>query len=99
MQTARAADDDPAPAFDVAFGGALTSDYISRGATQTDHQAAFQPWAELDYKLFYAGYWGSNVSAEGIADWENDLSIGIRPTLGPVSLALGYVRYIYSGDT
>jgi uncharacterized protein (TIGR02001 family) len=95
---ARAADADTAPAFDVAFGAALTSDYISRGATQSDHQAAFQPWAELDYKMFYAGYWGSNVSSGGVADWENDLSIGIRPTLGPVALDLGYVQYVYSND-
>lgn len=88
-----------APAFDMAFGAAVTSDYISRGETQSDHQAAFQPWAELDYKIFYTGYWGSNVSDGGVTDWENDLSIGIRPTLGPVSLDLGYVRYIYSNNT
>jgi len=86
------------PLFDVAFGAALTGDYISRGATQSDHQAAFQPFAELDVKNLYVGYWGSNVSSGGVPDWENDLSIGFRPTIGPVSLDLGYVQYIYSND-
>jgi uncharacterized protein (TIGR02001 family) len=87
--------------FDVAFGVTLTTDYISRGFTQTDHGFAVQPWVELDYGMFYAGYWGSNVSPVSVsgANWEHDLSIGVRPTLGPVSLDLGYVRYIYdNGD-
>jgi uncharacterized protein (TIGR02001 family) len=86
------------PLFDVAFGAALTSDYISRGATQSDHEPAFQPRVEHDVKNFYVGYWGSNVSSGGVGDWENDLSIGFRPTVGPVSLDLGYVQYIYSND-
>ncbi len=80
---------------DVSFGVTATSDYISRGYTQTDNGPAIQPWIEFDYGMFYAGYWGSNVDG----GWENDLSIGVRPMLGPVSLDLGYVRYIYSyGD-
>jgi len=81
--------------FDVAFGVTATSDYIWRGNTQTDHGPAIQPWVELDHGIFYLGYWGSNVAG----DWEHDLSVGIRPELGPLSLDLGYVRYIYSsGD-
>ena len=89
----------PAWDHDVAFGVAFTSDYIARGATQTEGGPAVQPWAELDISKFYVGYWGSNVSAAGVAYWENDLSIGVRPTLGPVSIDLGYVRYIYSSNT
>ncbi len=82
--------------FDVAFGVGVTSDYISRGYTQTDHKPAIQPWVELDYGMFYAGYWGSNVAG---GDWEHDLSIGLRPEVGPVSFDFGYVRYLYnSGD-
>ncbi len=94
-----AAETSDTTAVDLLFGAGLTSDYISRGETQSDHQAAIQPWAELDVKDFYVGYWGSNVSDGGVADWENDFSIGFRPTLGPVSLDLGYVRYIYSNNT
>lgn len=78
--------------WDVAFGVTFTSDYIARGYTQTAGGPAVQPWAELDIGKFYLGYWGSNV----VNDWEHDLSIGFRPVLGPVTLDIGYVQYLYS---
>lgn len=86
--------------FDIAFGVDLTSDYISRGYTQTDHNPAVQPWVELDYGIFYAGYWGSNTDLSTIGgNWEHDLSIGVRPEVGPFSFDFGYVRYLYdTGD-
>jgi uncharacterized protein (TIGR02001 family) len=86
--------------WDIAFGVTLTSDYISRGFTNTDNGPAIQPFAELTYNILYFGYWGSNVAAVdfGGATWEHDLSIGIRPELGPVSLDIGYVWYLYNAD-
>lgn len=86
--------------WDVAFGVTFTSDYQSRGDTQTDGGAAVQPWAELTIAdCFYVGYWGSNVSyvsTGGTSGWESDLSIGVRPTWGPVKFDFGYVRYLYT---
>ncbi|MEX0852308.1 MAG: TorF family putative porin [Bauldia sp.] len=80
--------------FDVAFGVTVTSEYVSRGYALSDG-IAVQPWVEFDYGMFYVGYWGSNV----VGDWEHDLSVGFRPEIGPFSLDLGYVRYLYnSGD-
>lgn len=79
-------------AWDIAFGVTLTSDYIGRGVSWTDGGAAIQPWAELTVGWFYAGYWGSNVTG----DWEHDLSVGIRPELGPFTFDIGYVQYLYS---
>jgi uncharacterized protein (TIGR02001 family) len=80
--------------WDLLFGATITSDYVSRGESLSDGPA-FQPWAELDIGKFYVGYWGSNV----VGDWEHDLSIGVRPEVGPFSFDFGYVRYIYnSGD-
>jgi uncharacterized protein (TIGR02001 family) len=88
-------------AWDIAFGVTFASSYISRGIEFTDGLAV-QPWAELTVGMFYLGYWGSNLTPalNGGDTWEHDLSIGIRPELGPVSLDLGYVHYIYtsSGD-
>ena len=85
--------------WDIAFGATVTSDYLSRGLSNTEHGAAIQPWAELDVGILYAGYWGSNVTASGTSYWESDLSVGIRPTLGPFSFDFGYVYYVYSsGD-
>lgn len=87
----------PAPAvaasmFDVAFGFTVTSEYVSRGYSLSDGWA-IQPFAEATIGLFYFGYWGSNV-ADGA--WEHDLSVGIRPTWGPWTFDIGYVRYLYS---
>src|SRR5665213_1637223 len=99
---ALAADAAPAPVpaasmWDLAFGVGFTSDYISRGFTQTNGGAAVQPWAELSYNdCVYVGYWGSNVDDGTTATWENDLSIGIRPKLGAFNFDFGYTRYIYN---
>jgi uncharacterized protein (TIGR02001 family) len=97
----RAADESAAATdtqkWDVAFGVTFTTDYISRGFTQTNGGAAVQPWAELTvHDFFYMGYWGSNVDDGSVSTWENDLSIGVRPSLGPFDFDFGYVRYIYN---
>ena len=36
--------------FDAAFGAALTSDYIFRGITQTDHEPALQGYLDLSVR-------------------------------------------------
>jgi uncharacterized protein (TIGR02001 family) len=89
-----------ASAWDVAFGVTVTSNYVSRGHTQSDDGPAVQPWAELGNGFFYVGYWGSNTSPVSVGgNWEHDFSIGIRPTLGPLETDFGYTRYVYdTGD-
>jgi len=83
------------PTHDLLFGVTATTQYISRGLAQSSGPA-IQPWAELDFSSFYLGYWGSNTSTSLIgASWENDLSFGWRPTHGPWTFDLGYVRYAY----
>src|SRR5205823_2315398 len=66
--------------FDVAFGATVTTDYMSRGTTQTDHQPAAQGTVEWDVGQFYAGIFVSNVNY-GFNDTEIDLSIGWRPEI------------------
>jgi uncharacterized protein (TIGR02001 family) len=83
--------------FDVAFGAAATTDYISRGITQTEHDPAIQGYFEIDSGILYAGAWASNVKF-GDTDAEVDLSAGIRPEAGPFSFDFGYVHYVYPGD-
>jgi uncharacterized protein (TIGR02001 family) len=85
------------PMFDVAFGAELTSDYMSRGTTQTDGGPAIQGYIEADVSSFYAGVWASNVDY-GFDDTEIDFSIGWRPELGKFSFDLGYVYYYYIID-
>ena len=94
----------PAAAQDVtlSWGATLTSNYISRGFTQTENRWAFQPYAELGFGGgFYAGIWASNVRFEGDDDRvEIDLYGGYRFEVNGASFDLGYARYIYdrSGD-
>jgi uncharacterized protein (TIGR02001 family) len=89
---------DPAWEFDVTFGAALTSDYLFRGITQTDHEPALQPYIEPSYGIFYAGVWASNVDYDmPEPDVEVDLYLGMRPTLGPVEADFGFLHYLYPG--
>ncbi len=95
----------PAAAQDVtlSWGATLTSNYMSRGATQSDNKPAFQPWAEVRLHGFYAGIWASNVRFPGDPDRDRveiDLYAGYRFDLGGASFDVGYERYIYnrSGD-
>ena len=85
--------------FDAAFGAYLTSDYMFRGITQTDHDPAAQVYLEPSYGIFYAGVFASNVDfGTPDPDVEIDLYAGIRPQLGPVSTDFGYVHYFYPGS-
>ena len=84
--------------FDVAFGAELTTDYMSRGTTQTDGGPAIQGYVEADYGKFYAGVWASNVDY-GFPDTEVDFSVGWRPEWGKWAFDFGAVYYYYAVDT
>lgn len=81
--------------FDLAFGVAFVSNYISQGSTLTQNKPAAQAYIEASYDMLYAGTWVSNIRAEDVSDAEIDLYAGIRPTFGALSLDLGYVQYYY----
>lgn len=102
---------EPAPLWDVAFGVKLASDYVFRGISQTDGNAAVQGYAEL--RLFdwvYGGVWASNVDFPAINQWgtgftgltdpsaEVDIYGGLRHTWGGLTLDLGFVYYYYPGE-
>ncbi|WP_417628648.1 TorF family putative porin [Pararhodobacter aggregans] len=85
----------PAAAFELSYGVTLTSDYISRGATQTMNHAAIQPWVEASSGGFYGGLWASNVDI-GLDDFELDVYGGYRWSVSNTSFDVGYVRYFYN---
>jgi len=85
-------------AFDIAFGAAVTSDYISGGVSQTGGSPALQGYVEASYGIAYAGTWASNVDF-GDSDVEIDLYAGIRPELGDAVFDIGYAHYFYVNDT
>jgi uncharacterized protein (TIGR02001 family) len=87
-------------AIDLAFGVASTSNYVSRGLTNSDDKAAFQAYMEASYGIAYAGAWGSSVDFGDDDNLEVDVYAGIRPEFGKLALDVGYARYFYnvSGD-
>ncbi|WP_443747650.1 TorF family putative porin [Asticcacaulis solisilvae] len=77
----------------------LTNNYVWRGVSQTNGNAALQ--GGIDYKkgMFYAGTWLSNVdfvAPKGEnANTEADLYLGITPTVGNWSYDFGVIYYTY----
>jgi opacity protein-like surface antigen len=91
----------PSP-WDAAFGAALSSDYIFRGITQSNHKPSVNAYFESRFNAtkdvqFYAGVSGSSISFPNRAAAEIDFSAGFRPTFGPLALDFGAVYYWYPG--
>ncbi|MEO1138966.1 MAG: TorF family putative porin [Pseudomonadota bacterium] len=80
------------------YGVDITSNYISKGSTQTEDRPAIQPYLELNYGKFYTGLWVSNVRFDGASDIEYDVSLGVRPRWGPVDFDIGFAQYFYRDD-
>lgn len=86
--------------FDVAFGVAVTSRYVSRGFAQSRGPVA-QAYIEPSYGIFYAGVWGSGVTGRFVGIDNRDrveynLYAGVRPEFGNLALDLGYAHYFYN---
>jgi uncharacterized protein (TIGR02001 family) len=82
---------------DLAFGAALTSDYVSRGITNSDSSPAVQGYIEPSYGPLYINIWSSNVDyGAGFKGAEIDTAFGFRPEFGAISTDFGYVHYFYA---
>lgn len=92
----------------LAANVAFTSDYVFRGFSQSGEHFAVQGGFDASYGILYAGTWASSLdfgnapincgnpgSTGDCADVELDLYAGIKPTLGPISLDLGVIGYLY----
>src|SRR5882757_2767280 len=93
----------PSP-WDIAFGAALTSDYIFRGITQSNHKPSVNAYFEPRYNVtkdlqLYAGIAGSSISFPNRAAAEVDLAAGFRPTFDKLALDFGAIYYWYPGGT
>jgi hypothetical protein len=96
----------PAPfdPWDVAFGGAIMSDYIFRGVTQSNHQPSVTAYFEPRYNVnkdlqLYVGTSAESISFANRAAAEVDVYGGIRPTFGPAAFDIGVWGYLYPGGT
>lgn len=80
------------------FGADLTTNYISKGFTQTESRPALQPYIDLAYGPAYLTFWGSNARFGGVDDIELDIGVGLRPDIELIDLDFGFVRYFYAKD-
>ena len=79
----------------------MTSNYIWRGLTQTENEAAVQ--GGIDYASdsgFYIGTWASNVNygAGDVYSYEHDVYAGFAFDTGAVSWDVGYLYYNYDKE-
>ena len=96
----------PAPfdPWDIAFGGAVMSDYIFRGVTQSNHNPSVAAYFEPRYNVnkdlqLYVGVSGESISFANRAAAEIDVYGGIRPTFGAFAFDIGVWGYLYPGGT
>lgn len=92
----------PALAQGLSFSGGvtITSDYMSRGVTNSRNRPALQFYGEVEASGFYAGLWGSTVDfgLDDPDDLEIDLYAGYRFSVGAASFDIGYARYFYDSS-
>jgi uncharacterized protein (TIGR02001 family) len=102
MKVAAVAPVAPPNPWDVAFGGGITSDYIFRGITQSNHKPSVTAYFEPRYNVtkdlqYYVGIAGESISFPNRAAAEVDIYGGFRPTFGPLALDFGVWYYWYPG--
>lgn len=101
VKAAKVAPAPPPSPFDILFGTALTTDYVLRGVSQSNHKPAIQGYTEFDYAAtdwlkLYAGVWGSSLWT-GFANAEFDITGGVRLSFGNFGLDVGVIDYQYPG--
>jgi uncharacterized protein (TIGR02001 family) len=85
-----------AQALDLSGNVEVTNNYIWRGKTQTDDQAAVQGGVDLGTDLgLYVGTWLSNVDFGGDKGYEMDIYGGFAGDLDKFGYDLGVLTYRY----
>ncbi|MCA0869879.1 TorF family putative porin [Seohaeicola saemankumensis] len=83
---------------DISYGVDFTSNYISKGFTQTEDRPAVQPYVVFGFGDAYLEFWASNARFGGVSDIEFDVAIGYAPQIGNWDLDIGFVQYFYRDD-
>lgn len=85
----------------LSYNLAVTSNYVWRGVTQTDDNAALQGGVDYKKGTFYVGAWASNVDfayGDDKASTEVDLYMGLTPSVGDFNFDFGAIAYTYPGS-
>lgn len=88
------------PLIGFAFYSQYASDYNFRGISQSNRQGSYQTFFEAQFfnNLAYAGFYTWQVRLPTQPDFEFDLTAGIRPVFGKLSLDLGVLYYFYPNE-
>jgi hypothetical protein len=95
----------PAPWWEIAYGGAVMSDYNFRGISQSDRSIAGTFYVEgraniiPDKLQIYGGIQPWTTKLPTSPTGEFDFYGGIRPTFGPVAFDFGAIYYYYPRET
>jgi uncharacterized protein (TIGR02001 family) len=91
----------PEREFSWSVNAAITSDYVFRGISQTDEEAAVQAGFDASWGILYAGTWASSIDDDfvGGSPTEIDFYAGIKPVWGPATFDFGVLYYYYPGST
>jgi uncharacterized protein (TIGR02001 family) len=79
----------------ITLTATAASNYIFRGISQTENQAAAFGSGRVSYDNFYAGVGIENVNFHNSTTAEYDLSAGWTPVVDGFRLDLGIIRYGY----
>lgn len=87
----------PASAEDLKLSAnvGLVSDYVFRGVSQTNENAALQGGVDATYGSFYAGAWASTVDFGDDTGAEVDVYGGYRTEAAGYALDFGVIGYLY----
>ncbi len=83
--------------FDIAFGAAITSNYVDAGISQSANGPAVQAYIEKTFGMAYAGLWASTVRFEDEGDVEMKIYAGTRPEWGVFEFDFGISYTFYPG--
>ena len=72
-----------------------TTDYVFRGISQSNEEAAVQGGVDFTCGRFYIGTWGSSIAFGN--GTEINVYGGVRTKTGPVNWDLGFIYYAYPG--
>lgn len=91
----------PGQADTLTANASVTNNYIWRGLTQTENEAAVQggiDWASDSG--FYVGTWVSNVNygPSDVYSYENDIYAGFAFSAGGLDFDIGYLYYNYDKE-
>ena len=80
---------------DVSFNVGVVSDYVFRGASQSDEEPAIQGGIDMTAGGFYAGVWASSVDFYDSTDAEIDGYFGYRTEAAGFAWDFGLIGYGY----